>query len=164
MSWYGEETVMLRPIAIATAVSGTLDILFAMILTLLFGREIGNMLRYVASGPFPDAKDWGGGGAVLGLLVHFTLMGIMATIFVLAARRYPDMLRTPLMWGVIYGLITYVAMNWIVVPVRFDAPLPPKPLSIATQLFAHIVLVGIPFALITARTLRPTLAAGHATI
>ena len=35
-------------------------------------------------------------------------------------------------------------MNWLVVPLRFGTPLPPKPLSIATQLFAHIVLVGIP--------------------
>ena len=145
---------MLRPIAIATAVSGTLDILFAMILTLLFGREIGNMLRYVASGPFPSAKEWGSAGAVLGLLTHFTLMAIMASVFVIAAQRVPDMLKSPLKWGLIYGLVTYVAMNWIVVPVRFDVPLPPKPLSIATQLFAHIVLVGIPFALITARTLR----------
>ena len=34
---------MLKPIAIATAISGTLDILFAMILTVLFGREIGTM-------------------------------------------------------------------------------------------------------------------------
>jgi len=145
---------MYRPIALATAVSGTLDILFAMILTVLFGREIGNMLRFVASGPFPDAKDWGTAGAVLGLVVHFALMAIMAAIFVLAARRFPDVVRSPLKWGVIYGLITYVAMNWIVVPLRFDAPLPPKPMAIATQLFAHIVLVGIPFALITARTLR----------
>jgi hypothetical protein len=150
---------MLRPIAIATAVSGALDILFAIILTLLYGREPANMLRYVASGPFPSAKEWGGSGAVLGLVVHFTLMGIMATGFVLAARRYPDMLQGPLKWGVIYGLITYFAMNWIVVPLRFDAPLPPKPMSIATQLFAHIVLVGIPFALITARTLRPAFVA-----
>ncbi len=162
MSWAGEETDMLRTIAIATAVSGTLDILFAMILTLLFGREIGNMLRFVASGPFPGAKEWGNGGAVLGLLVHFTLMGIMATVFVLAARRFPEMLRTPLRWGVIYGLATYVAMNGVIVPLRFDTPLPPKPLSIATQLFAHIVLVGIPFALITARTLRPGLVGGNA--
>ena len=154
---------MLRPIAIATAVSGTLDILFAVILTLLYGREPANMLRYVASGPFPSAKEWGGSGAVLGLVVHFTLMGIMATIFVLAARRYPDILKSPLKWGVIYGLITYVAMNWIVVPLRFDAPLPPKPMAIATQLFAHIVLVGIPFALITARTLRPDFVAERAT-
>jgi len=145
---------MYRPIALATAVSGTLDILFAMILTVLLGREIGNMLRFVASGPLPDAKEWGSAGAVLGLVVHFALMAIMATIFVLAARRFPDVLRSPLKWGVIYGLITYVAMNWIVVPLRFDAPLPPRPMAIVTQLFAHIVLVGIPFALITARTLR----------
>ena len=149
---------MYRPIALATAVSGTLDILFAMILTVFFGREIGNMLRFVASGPFPDAKDWGSAGAVLGLVVHFALMAIMATIFVLAAHRFPHLLRSPLKWGVIYGLITYVAMNWIVVPLRFEAPLPPNPMAIATQLFAHIVLVGIPFALLTARTLSSTFA------
>ena len=34
-----------RPIAIATAISGALDILFAMILTLWFGRAIPDMLR-----------------------------------------------------------------------------------------------------------------------
>jgi hypothetical protein len=61
----------------------------------------------------------------------------------------------PIKWGIIYGLITYVVMNWIVVPLRFDLPLPPKTVSIFTQLFAHIVLVGIPFGLITAKTLRP---------
>jgi uncharacterized membrane protein YagU involved in acid resistance len=127
-----------------------------MTLTILFGREIGNMLRFVASGPVPQARDWGPAGAALGLAVHFMLMAIMATVFVLAARRFPDLLRSPLKWGVIYGLVTYVAMNWIVVPLRFDAPLPPKPMAIATQLFAHIVLVGIPFALITARTLQTT--------
>jgi hypothetical protein len=154
---------MYRTIALATAVSGALDIIFAMILTVLFGREIGNMLRFVASGPFPDAKEWGSAGAVLGLIVHFALMAIMAAVFVLAARRFPDILRSPLKCGVAYGLATYVVMNWIVVPLRFDVPLPPKPLSIATQLFAHVVLVGIPFALITARTLRGTFAE-HATI
>jgi hypothetical protein len=154
---------MLRPIAIATAVSGSLDILWAMILTLWFGRHVPDMLRFVASGPFPQATEWGAPGAVLGLLVHFTLMGIMAAIFVLAAQRFPDIVRSPLKWGILYGLVTYVAMNWVVVPIRFHAPLPPKAVSIATQLFAHIVLVGIPFALITARTLRIGLIAGRAT-
>ena len=84
---------MLKPIAIATAVSGTLDILFAMILTVFFGREIGNMLRYVGSGPFPQATEMGTGGAILGLLVHFALMAIMATVYVLAARRIPSARR-----------------------------------------------------------------------
>jgi len=41
-----------------------------------------------------------------------------------------------------------------VLPLRFDTPLPPKPLSIATQLFAHVVLVGIPIAFVAARHLK----------
>ena len=155
---------MLRPIALATAVSGALDILFAMILTVTIGKgDIPKMLRGVASGPFPGASEWGAPGAALGLVTHFTLMAIMAAVFVLAARRYPNILASPIKWGIVYGLITYVAMNWVVVPVRFGTPLPPKTISIATQLFAHIVLVGIPFALITARTLKPGLVAKVAT-
>jgi len=146
---------MLKPIAIATAISGTLDILFAMILTVFFGREIGNMLRYVGSGPFPSAMDMGTGGAILGLLVHFGLMAIMAAVLMLFVRQRPQLLDKPILTGIVYGLITYAVMNLIVVPVRFDAPLPPKPLSIATQLFAHICLVGIPIALVAAKYLRP---------
>ena len=146
---------MLKPIAVATAVAGTLDILFAMILTVFFGREVGNMLRYVGSGPFPAATEMGTAGAVLGLLVHFALMAVMAVVYMAIARNRPQFLARPIQWGVLYGLATYFVMNWLVVPLRFEAPLPPKPLSIATQLFAHIVLVGIPIALIAARTLKP---------
>lgn len=143
-----------RTIAVATLISGSLDILFAIILTVLFGREIGNMLRYVASGPFPAATDMGTAGSVLGLLVHFTLMAIMAAVFMAMVRGRPQLLDNSIRTGTAYGIITYFVMNWLVVPLRFDAPLPPKPLSVATQLFAHIVLVGIPFALIAARYLR----------
>jgi hypothetical protein len=145
---------MLKPIALATAVAGTLDIVFAVVLTLLFGRQPANMLRYVASGPFPDASDWGVGGAILGLVVHFALMGIMAAFFATASARLPDLTRAPVKWGVIYGLATYVVMNLAVVPLRFPAAFPPSPLSVATQLFAHVVLVGLPIALITSRNLR----------
>jgi len=145
---------MLKPIAFATAVAGTLDILFAVILTLWFGREPANMLRYVASGPFPAATEWGGWGAVLGLIVHFTLIAIMATVFVAAARRLPDMTRAPVKWGIVYGLVTYAVMNLVVVPLRFQAGLLPSVRSLMTQLFAHIVLVGLPIALIAARTAR----------
>jgi hypothetical protein len=146
---------MLKPIAIATAVSGTLDILFAMILTLAFGRQIPNMLRFVASGPIPSAINMGCGGAILGLIVHFALMAIMAAVYMMVARHRPHFLEKPLQWGIMYGLATYFVMNWIVVPLRFHPPLPPKPISIATQLFAHIVLVGIPMAYIAARYLKP---------
>jgi hypothetical protein len=146
---------MLRPIAIATAISGTLDILFAMILTVAFGRNIGDMLRFVASGPFPEAMNMRTGGAVLGLVVHFALMAIMATALMLLLWWKPVRLETPLLTGIAFGVVTYFAMNWAVVPLRFGTPLPPKTLSIVTQLFAHIVLVGIPMAYVAVRYLKP---------
>lgn len=143
-----------RTIAIATLVAGTLDILFAICLSAYFGRGPMNMLRFVASGPFPPATGWGNAGAILGLIVHFALMGIMAAAFVALVQKRQALLDTPIRTGVAYGLITYVVMNWIVVPVRFDVVLPPTTRSILNQLFAHIVLVGIPMALIAVRTLR----------
>jgi hypothetical protein len=111
------------------------------------------MLRSVASGAFPAATEMGTGGAVLGLIVHFVLMAIMATALMLVVRLRPQLAATPLLTGLAFGLITYFIMNWLVVPLRFGTPLPPKPLSIATQLFAHIALVGIPMAYIAARRL-----------
>ena len=145
---------MFKPIALATLISGTLDILFATILTLIYGREPGNMLRFVASGPFPSATEMGPTGAALGLLVHFALMAIMAIVFVAVMRARPALLDRPVATGVGYGLITYVILDLLVVPLRFPAAFPPKPMSIATQLFAHIVLVGIVFAFIARRTIR----------
>ena len=84
-------------------------------------------------------------------------MAVMAAVYVLAARRIRRSLERPIQWGVLYGLATYVVMNWLVVPMRFGTPLPPSPLSMATQLFAHIVLVGIPIALIASRYLKQRL-------
>ena len=145
---------VLRPILIATLIAGTLDILAAVVLSLIYGRGPMVMLRGVASGPFPGASEWGSGGSVLGLLVHFVLMGIMVTIFVLAAARLRRLWQKPILWGTLYGLATYVVMNLIVVPLRFAAPLPPSTRAIVTQLFCHIVLVGLPIALIAARHFR----------
>jgi hypothetical protein len=137
-----------KPILVATLISGTLDILFAMILTVAFGRQVPNMLRSVASGPFRAATDWGSGGAVLGLLVHYSLMAIMAILFMLLVRARPVLLDTPWRTALAYGVITYFVMNWLVVPLRFHTPLPPKAISIVTQAFAHLVLVGAVFVFV----------------
>ncbi|MEG3179871.1 hypothetical protein [Sphingomonas sp. LT1P40] len=139
-----------RRIGVATLVAGTLDILAAMGLTLFYGRPVDAMLRYVASGPFPGATGWGASGAILGLAVHFALMAVMAAAFVLAANRMPRLKAHPIPWGTIYGLVTYIEMNLIVVPLRFGI-FPSTALGIGTQLAFHIVLVGIPIALIARR-------------
>jgi hypothetical protein len=142
---------MARTIGLATLVAGALDILFAIILSIVYGRDPMAMLRYVASGPFPSATEWGTAGSATGILVHFLLMAIMATAYVWFARSRPHLRQMPVRAGVAYGVITYIIMNLIVVPMRFGFPVSPRPISIASQLFAHVVLVGIPIALITAR-------------
>lgn len=144
---------LVRAIAIATLIAGTLDILAAVILSTIFGHGPMAMLRGVASGPFPGASDWGSSGSLLGLVVHFALMAIMVAVYMAVAAKRPAMLGKPIQWGVIYGLATYVVMNLVVVPLRFHN-WPPTPRGIATQLFCHIVLVGIPIALVASRQLR----------
>ena len=145
---------LLKPIFLATLVCGALDIFFAMILTILRGKDIAAMLRFVASGPFPDATHWGAAGSLLGLAVHFTLMAVMVTAYVLLAPKFPHNLDMPFRSGIAYGVVTWAAMNLVVVPLRFPAAWPPTKLAIATQLFAHIVLVGLPTAYIARRYLR----------
>lgn len=137
---------MNRTMIRATLFAGTLDILFAMILTIWRGKQIPDMLRFVASGPFPRATDMGMAGAALGLIVHYTLMGIMATAFFLWLRKQPRWAERPYLAGLVFGLLSYVVMNLVVVHFRFGTPFPPSGLAIATQLFAHIVLVGMVFA------------------
>jgi hypothetical protein len=142
---------MWKPIAIATLISGTLDILLATFLSLARGGDPANMLRFVASGPFPQATDMGAAGSLLGLIVHFSLMAIMAAAFMIVVRAKPDLLKKPVITGLAYGLITYVILDLLIVPLRFPAAFPPKPMSIVTQLFAHLVLVGLVFAFVARR-------------
>ncbi len=152
-----------RTIAIGTALSGTLDILSAFLFGAMAGVLPNRILRYVASGPFGDAmRDGGLGAALLGLAVHYSIMAVMVTVFVMAARRLPALLRHPLAAGTAYGILLYFVMYWIVVPLRFPANLPKLNVwSLGNALFSHIVCVGIPMALVTARALhsrRPAIA------
>jgi hypothetical protein len=144
----------IRPILLGTLVAGTLDILAAAILSTIYGRGPAAMLRYVASGPFPGATEWGTAGAALGLAVHFAIMAAMAALYVAAAARLASVRARPLRWGALYGLATYAVMNLVVVPLRFAGAFPPSPRGLVTQLFCHVVLVGIPIALIARRHLR----------
>ena len=146
-------SALVKPWLIATLLCGTLDILLAVLLTLQRGKDPAGMLRFVASGPFPAATEWGAGGAILGLAVHFTLMAVMIGAFLMLVSRRPALLDRPILAIIAFGLVTYVIMNLIVVPLRWPAAFPPKPIGIATQLFAHLVLVATPTVWIARSTI-----------
>src|SRR5688572_29945443 len=117
---------MLRPILLATAVAGTLDILSAFLFAGMAGMKPAEVLVYVASGPFGDAVHMGGAGwTLVGLAVHFAIMACMAAAFFLVARRVPALVRRPVAAGLAYGFLLWLIMYWVVKPLRWpEAPLP----------------------------------------
>lgn len=142
-----------KSIAIATLVAGTLDIGSAIAMTAAHGKSVGAMLRTVASGPFGDGvAQLGAAGAIAGLAVHFGIMTAMVTIFAAAVDRLPALRRRPVGFGVAYGLLLYLVMYWVVIPLRWPVALNHIRLeSIANALAIHVLLVGIPIAWLVVR-------------
>lgn len=143
---------MLRTIAWATLVAGTLDILMAIIDVTLSGGSVPGMFRSIASGPFGDGMRESAVGAPLGLLVHFAIMAVIAAVYIGAARRMQALTRYWWIAGLAYGFGVWLVMYGLVLPARFGGSLPAEPLAIAKGLFAHCVLVGLPVAWIASRT------------
>ena len=142
-----------RTIALATLVAGTLDILSAFVWSAMLGGDLGGILPGVASGPFGDGVPEGAAGQILGLLVHFAIMLVMVTTYVLAARRIPTLNRNWIAAGLLYGLVLWGVMYWIVLPLRFEGyQTPHAPWAIVRQLISHCLLVGLPIAWIARRT------------
>ena len=147
-----------RTIALATAVSGTLDLLSAFVFGGIAGRTPAQAMASVASGPFgrwPLAHPVA--GPLAGLLVHYAIMSVMVAVFVLLAGGRPALRARPVASGAAYGVLLYLVMYWVVLPLRFPAKFPDaSAYGIANALFSHVVCVGVPMALIAARTLRPS--------
>jgi hypothetical protein len=140
----------------ATLVCGILDIIYALAMAAMKGGSAKGVLKFVAEGPFGSAvpsSPWA--ASALGLAVHFIIMAAMATFCAVAMRspRLADI--SPWLSGTVYGILLYGLMYWIVMPLRWPSIFPQVGLiNIVEALFAHIVLVGIPMALIIGKTLR----------
>jgi hypothetical protein len=142
---------LLRTIALATLVAGTLDILSAFVWTAMAGGDLAGVLPSVASGPFGDGVAASPVAQPIGLLVHFAIMLVMAAVYVLAAERLPILKRQWLVAGLLYGLLLWLIMYGIVLQLRWDMPFPGKGPAVLRQLISHCLLVGLPIAWIAAR-------------
>lgn len=139
-----------RALLLGTLAVGVLDALDAFI---FFGLRSGaqpvRILQSIASGLLGRAAYQGGWAtALLGLLLHFVIaFGIVAAFF-LAARLLPWLHRHPFLYGAIYGVLAYLAMNKVVVPLSAAAGSGPTPTPVLVNgLLIHMFGVGIPAAL-----------------
>lgn len=95
-------------------VAGSLDILAAALINRVDPLVI---LRAIASGLLGRAAFQGGlPVAALGLLLQWAMSLLIAAIFVLAARRLAWMCRRWVLAGLAYGVVVFVVMEFVVVP------------------------------------------------
>ena len=138
-----------RAILYGTLVVGTLDIVDAFV---FFGARSGatpvRILHSIASGWLGRAAYTGGARtAALGAVTHyFIAFGIVTTYFVIS-RGVSLLTRHPIPCGVVYGLLVYLFMNRVVIPLSAigTATWPALPV-LANGLLIHAFGIGIPSA------------------
>jgi hypothetical protein len=158
-AWIGSRAGLLKPIVIGTLVAGTLDISAAILTWLPRGVAPSRVLQSVASGLLgKDSFAGGAGTAALGLLLHFAIMCGIVAVFVLASRRLPMLAPRALLpaigYGIGYGIVVYLVMTYVVVPLSASPIRLPSLSGFLQGVAVHVACVGIPIALIARMSVR----------
>lgn len=121
-----------------------------------FGFTPVKVFQFVASGIYGKASYTAGTEtSVIGALIHF-LIGFACAIPYFYA--YPKM-RVLHTWkitsGLVYGLFVYLFMNLVIMPLSNVAEGPPDVKLTIIRVIWHMLCVGLPIALITAKHYQP---------
>jgi uncharacterized membrane protein YagU involved in acid resistance len=114
------------------------------------------ILRAVATAFMGDAAYRAGmPSALLGLALHFFVSLCFAAAYVIASGRLSLLRTRPFLCGPVYGIIAYVFMTYVVVPLSFATFGRPETLpDLARSLLMHMFLFGLPIALVASRIRR----------
>ena len=139
------ETILYGGLAV-----GVLDGLYAVIASGLRGVSPARVFRYVASGLLGRAAFSGGmRTALFGVLLHFVVAFLVATVFYAASRALlPVLIKRAVLCGLLYGALAQCVMKFIVVPLSAAPPLPSTAMGFVSNLIGHALLVGLPVALV----------------
>lgn len=147
----------LRAIVVAWLIAGILDISSAFVIAGLKRTGSIRMLQGIASGLLgPQSFEGGLRTAGLGLGIHFLIALVAASMFYLASRRIRFLTQQPIVSGLLYGIAVYVFMYWIVVPLAFATARHSLSRDI-TAVIIHMVLIGLPIALVVHHFSKPSL-------
>ena len=133
--------------------AGVLDITYAFVVVGARGRSPLWVLQSVASGLL-GRKAFEGGVAtgLLGLLLHFFIATSAASVYFILARRLAFLRRQAVVSGAIFGVLVYLFMNFIVIPLSAFPLKVSYPAAVLVRgFFFHILFVGLPIALSVSR-------------
>jgi hypothetical protein len=143
-----EKSWTIPAIAIAGLIAGILDITSAFVIAELKGMGSIRMLQGIASGLLgPQSFEGGMATAGLGLAIHFLIAFTAAAVFYVGSRQFSFLTRHAIASGLLYGITVYVFMYWLVVPLVF-AQAHHSISRDLTAVIVHMVLIGLPIALV----------------
>ena len=131
-----------------TVAVGTLDLLDAF--TFFAFRDVApvRILQSIASGLLGRSAFEGGLlTASLGGVLHYCIAFFIVTVYFISSSRLPALIRSPLIFGPLYGLVVYSVMNFVVVPLSAAASGAPVGAVLTNGLLIHVLGVGLPSAL-----------------
>lgn len=137
----------------AALVGGTLDAAAGVIVYLIyFGMNPLQVLQYIASGVFgPKVINGSFVYVIAGLVFHYIISFVVAAIYFGAASRIKFLVTQKIIAGLSFGLGIWLVMNLLVLP-NSNIPQSPFNASLAAiEIIWHIVLVGLPIALVIAK-------------
>jgi hypothetical protein len=146
---------LVRAVLTAGLVAGTLDALAASASYVIQTQKNPiNVWTYVASGVF-GASAFPGSPliALAGLAFHYMIATGWALLFVLVYQRVAALSRWPVPAGLAYGVLVWLGMNLVVVPLSNTPKIPLTAFRIALGGSIIMVCVGLPIALVVRRTL-----------
>jgi hypothetical protein len=116
------------------------------------GTPPDRVFKYIASAIFGSAAFSGGAEMVAtGIFLHFLVAIIWTMIFTVAYPAFPLARRNKWLVGCGYGLLVWLIMNRVVVPLTQAPPLKFSWEGAAMGWLIHMLLVGIPIVWLVRR-------------
>jgi hypothetical protein len=149
-------TRTLTAVLLAWLLAGTLDITTAIVYyTGASANGAERLLQGIASGVLGAAAFTGGAAtAVLGVLLHYLIALIWTLVLFAAFREVTALRRHLVLTGIAYGVVVWLAMNLIVLPL---SNVHRAPFRLGPAIVAAVILVfciGLPISLVVGRPLR----------
>lgn len=143
------DTILYGGLAVAI-----LDGLFALIFYgLILGVKPLRIFQSVASGALGRASfDGGTQTFLLGILLHFVVATCIAAVYYVASLKLPVLIHRAVICGLVYGMIAYIVMNYVVIPLSAASPGRFSLRTFLPAFIGHAFLVGLPVALIARRS------------
>jgi hypothetical protein len=133
-------------------VAGALDLTFAFLFYWPQGATPLRILQFIASGVLGRGSlQMGLASAALGAFFHFFTSVCAAAIYYLVSLRFSFLTRRVLISGAIFGVLMFLAMRFIVVPLSAIKPGPMKVGNVIAELCSHVFLFGMVIAYAVSR-------------